>query len=129
MKRWTLITLAVGALMIAYRQLPSNTKGKLVGWFGADNTISVTVPGNRESVPHLVRARGQLQAVEVVNVFSPFSGQLSKIQLKAGDRVSKGQILATVRPNELVQRLQEIEAALETAREGLRRKESRLAEA
>src|SRR5262245_3460639 len=130
MKRWTLIALAVGALMIAYSQLPSTTKGKLVGWFGADDTVSVTeVPGKRESVPHLVHGRGHLQAVEVVSVFAPFTGQLSKIQLKVGDRVSKGQILATVRSHELLQRAQKIAAALETAKADLRQKDNRLTEA
>src|SRR5262245_56603679 len=125
MKRWTLMALAVGALMISYSQLPSTTKGKLVGWFGADDMVSVTeVPGKRESVPHPVRGRGHLQAVEVVSVFAPFTGQLSKIQLKVGDRVSKGQILATVRSHELEQRAQKVAAALETAKEDHRRKES-----
>jgi RND family efflux transporter MFP subunit len=62
-------------------------------------------------------------------VFAPFTGQLGKIQLKVGDRVAKGQILATVRSHELLQRLQKIGAALETAKEDLRRKESHLAEA
>src|SRR5262245_48391752 len=129
MKRWTLITIAVGVLIIAYSQLPSKTRGKLVGWFGADNTMSVTVPDKRESVPHVIRGRGHLQAVEVVSVFAPFTGQLSKIQLKVGDRVTKGQILATVRSHELLQRLQKIAAALETAKEDLRRQEGQVAEA
>lgn len=130
MKRCTLITLAVGALVIGYNQLPFTTKGKLVGWFGGDDSISVTrAPVKRELVPHLVRGRGQLQAVEVVNLFSPVAGQLSKIQLKVGDRVSKGQILATVRSHELEQRLQKVAVALGTAKENLWRKESHLAEA
>src|SRR5262249_60546079 len=122
MKRWTLITIAVGALMIAYSQLPSTTRGKLVGRLGADNTMSVTVPGNRESVPRVVRGRGHLQAVEGVSVFAPFTGQLSKIQLKVGDRVTKGQILVTVRSHELLQRLQKNAAALKTSNEDVRSK-------
>jgi RND family efflux transporter MFP subunit len=80
-------------------------------------------------MPHVVRERGQLQAVEVVDVFSPVAGQLSKVQLKAGDKVFKGQILATVRSHELLQRLEKIAAALEAATADLRQKEGRLAEA
>jgi RND family efflux transporter MFP subunit len=126
MKRRVLITLALGALIIGYRQLPSTTKG----WFGTDNTISATgTPVKRELMPHVVRERGQLQAVEVVDVFSPVAGHLNKVQFKAGDKVVKGQTLATVRSDELLQRVEKIAAALEAAKADLRQKESRLAEA
>jgi HlyD family secretion protein len=130
MKRWVLIALALGALIVVYCQLPSTIRGKVVGWFVTDDTISLTgVPVNKELIPHVVRERGQLQAVEVVDVFSPVAGQLSKVQLKAGDKVFKGQILATVRSHELLQRLEKIAAALEAATADLRQKEGRLAEA
>ena len=126
MKRWVLITLALGALIIGYRQLPSTSKGR----FGTGDTISATrTPVNRESIPPVVRERGQLQAVEVVDVFSPVAGHLNKVQFKAGDKVVKGQTLATVRSDELLQRVEKIAAALEAAKADLRQKESRLAEA
>ena len=86
-------------------------------------------PVNKALIPHVVRGRGQLQAVEVVDVVSPVAGQLSKVQLKAGDKVAKGQTLATVRSGELLQRAEKIAAALEAATADLRQKESRLAEA
>jgi RND family efflux transporter MFP subunit len=130
MKRWVLITLALGALIIGYHQLPSAISGKVVGWFVTDDTISVTgVPVKKELMPRVVRERGQLQAVEVVDVVSRVAGQLSKVQLKAGDKVSRGQILATVRSHELLQRLEKIAVALDAAKVDLRQKESRLAEA
>ena len=126
MKRWVLISLALGALIIGYRQLPSTTKGR----FGTGDTISATgTPVNRESIPPVVRERGQLQAVEVVDVFSPVAGHLNKVQFKAGDKVVKGQTLATVRSDELLQRVEKIAAALEAAKADRRQKESRLAEA
>ena len=56
-------------------------------------------------------------------------GNLSKVQLKVGDKVAKGQILATVRSGELLQRVEKITAALEAATADLRQKESRLADA
>jgi membrane fusion protein, macrolide-specific efflux system len=131
MKRWLLITLAVGALIIiGYRQLPSAMMKKVVGWFITDDTIAVTdAQVNRELLPHIVHGRGQLQTVEVVDVFSPVAGQLSKVQLKVGDKVAKGQTLATVRSRELLQRVEKIAAALEAATADLRQKEGRLAEA
>ncbi|HSE91102.1 MAG TPA: hypothetical protein VLJ79_33135 [Candidatus Binatia bacterium] len=89
MKRWLLITLAVGGLMTGYGQLPPAIKGKVFGWFVTNDTIPVTgAPVNRELMSHLVRGSGQLQAVEVVDVISPAAGQLSRFQVKVGDRVS-----------------------------------------
>ncbi len=127
MKRWLLITLALGALIIGYRQ---PIMEKFLGWFVTHDAIRVTAaPVNKALIPHVVRGRGQLQAVEVVDVFSPVAGQLSKVQLKAGDKVAKGQTLATVRSRELLQRVEKIAVALEAATADLRQKESRLAEA
>jgi len=85
--------------------------------------------GQQSIAAHVIRGRGQLQAIEVVDVVSPVAGQLSKVQLKVGDRVAQGQILATVRSHELLQRAQKIAAAIETAKTDLRQKDSRLAEA
>jgi RND family efflux transporter MFP subunit len=127
MKQWLLIILAMGALIIGYRQ---PIMEKFLGGFVTHDAIRVTAaPVNKALIPHVVRGRGQLQAVEVVDVVSPVAGQLSKVQLKAGDKVSKGQILATVRSHELLRRMEKIAAALEAATADLRQKESRLAEA
>ena len=127
MKQWLLIILAMGALIIGYRQLIME---KFLGWFVTHDAIRVTAaPVNKALIPHVVRGRGQLQAVEVVDVISPVAGQLSRLQLKVGDKVAKGQTLATVRSRELLQRMEKIAAALEAATADLRQKESRLAEA
>jgi RND family efflux transporter MFP subunit len=103
---------------------------KFLGWFVTHDAIRVmAAPVNKASIPHVVRGRGQLQAVEVVDVVSPVAGQLSKVKLKVGDKVAKGQTLATVRSGELLQRVEKITAALEAATADLRQKESRLADA
>jgi RND family efflux transporter MFP subunit len=126
MKQWLVIILAVGALIIGYRQLIME---KFLGWLVTHEAVPVAAPVKKDLVSHVVRGSGKLQAVEVVDVVSPVAGQLSKIQLKVGDRVSKGQILVTVRSHELLQRVQNISAALEAAKADLRQRDSRLAEA
>jgi len=127
MKQWLLIILAMGALIIGYRQLIME---QFLGWFVTHDAIRVTAaPVNKALIPHVVRGRGQLQAIEVVDVVSPVAGQLSKVQLKVGDKVAKGQTLATVRSGELLQRVEKIAAALEAAKADLQQKETQLAEA
>jgi RND family efflux transporter MFP subunit len=127
MKQWLLIILAMGALIIGYRQLIME---KFLGWFVAHDPIRVTAPPvSKPVIPHIVRGRGELQAVEVVDVVSPVAGQLSKVQLKVGDKVAKGQPLASVRSRELLQRMEKVAVTLEAATADRRQKESRLAEA
>jgi RND family efflux transporter MFP subunit len=127
MKQWLVVILALGALIIGYRQLIME---KFLGWFVTHDAIPVTAaPVNKALLPHVVRGRGQLQAFEVVDVVSPVAGQLSKVELKVGDKVAKGQTLATVRSGELLQRMEKIAATLEAATADLRQKDSRLAEA
>jgi RND family efflux transporter MFP subunit len=127
MRQWLLIILAMGALIIGYRQLIME---QFLGWFVTHDAIRVTAaPVNKALIAHVVRGRGQLQAVEVVDVVSPVAGQLSKVQLKVGDKVAKGQTLATVRSGELLQRVEKISAALEAAKAEFRQKETQLAEA
>src|SRR5215510_1641277 len=126
MKQWLVIIVATGALIIGYRQL---IRGEFLGWLATHDAILVTAaPVNKTLRPHIVRGGGELQAIEVVDVVSPVAGQLSKVQLKVGDRVTQGQILATVRSHELLQRAQKIAAALETAQTDLRQQDSRLTE-
>jgi len=127
MKQWPVILVVIGALIIGYRQL---VREEFLGWLATHDAIPVAAaPVNKALLPHIVRGGGQLQAIEVVDIVSPVAGQLSEVRLKVSDRVSKGQILATVRSHELEQRLQKVAAALETAKEDLRRKEGHLAEA
>jgi RND family efflux transporter MFP subunit len=127
MKQWLVIIVVMGgALVIGYRQLITR---EFLSWLGTHDAIMVTgAPVNKALLPHVVRGRGQLHAIEVVDLVSPVAGQLSKVQVKVGDRVAQAQILATVRSHELLQRMQKITAALETARADLRQKDSRLAE-
>src|SRR5262245_33820724 len=83
MKQWLVIIVVMSALVIGYR------------WLATHDAIPVTAaPVNKALLPHVVRGRGQLQAIDVVDVVSPLPGQLSKVQLKVGDRVAQGQILA-----------------------------------
>jgi RND family efflux transporter MFP subunit len=127
MKQRLLIILAMGALIIGYHQ---PIVEKFLGWFVTHDAIRVTAaPVNKALIPRVVRGRGQLQAVEVVDVVSPVAGQLSEFRVKVGDKVAQGQTLATVRSRELLQRMGKIIAALEAATADLRQKESRLAEA
>jgi HlyD family secretion protein len=129
MKRCVLIAFVVVILIFCYYQLPRGLKGKVISWFVTDDAVSLTGAHlNGELIPQLIRWRGELQAVEVVDVLSPVAGQLSKFQFKVGERVAKGQILATVGSYELRGRLEKIAKALEAAKADLAQKEKQVLE-
>ena len=128
---WLLLALVLGGVAIGYGELPSRISEKTASWLAADvvNPANKVVKVRKESTPAVLRGSGKLQPVSEVEVASRVPGQVSDIRSKIGDRVTKGQILAIIRSDELLQREKSIEAYLDAAKTALRRKESQLAAA
>jgi HlyD family secretion protein len=124
---WLFLGLSLAAIAIGYRQLPSETRQKMTGWFLRDPAIPVrVVQVKKASIPVTLRGAGTLQVVKEVDVVSGVAGRLSDIRSRLGDRVREGQVLATVHSTELLERRKGIEAALEAVKADLREKESQL---
>jgi HlyD family secretion protein len=129
-KRWALIGLALAAIIIGFYYMTSFTGEKITGEFVADQGMPVAAsPADGKLAHRTVRGRGELQAMETVDLVSTFAGKLTKLQVKAGDRVPRGQTLATVRSAELQQRAEKTSAALAAAKADLEQSEIQLAEA
>ncbi|AZN38216.1 macrolide transporter subunit MacA [Iodobacter ciconiae] len=58
-----------------------------------------TAKAERADLENAVLATGTLQAFRKVDVGAQVSGQLQKLEVELGDRVKKGQLLATIDPN------------------------------
>jgi len=116
---WFLFGLALLALMNHHRHQPSAMKTSVADRFANEEV-------ERKAVPHVVHGSGELQAVTAVNVVSRIAGQISEVRSKAGDIVTGGQVLATVRSSELLQRLAKTSAVLEAAKLDLQEKEAQL---
>jgi len=91
------------------------------------NIAPFTVVARSGSLPGVVTASGELDAVERVNVSPKRQGQLLELFVQEGERVVKGQPLARMDPGDLRDRLEELQANLLSAQAELARSRSELA--
>lgn len=75
-----------------------------------------TVAVQRGDIDETVQATGALQAKRVVSVGGEISGRIATVEVEVNDRVTKGQVLATLDPASLDNALTEAEGALATAK-------------
>jgi macrolide-specific efflux system membrane fusion protein len=90
----------------------------IVAWAttrGPDAPQYITAPATIGDVEDAVLATGSLQPFEVVNIGSQASGEVTSVVVKPGDRVEAGQLVATLDPSWLQNRLQNAEQNLRGA--------------
>lgn len=84
-----------------------------------DNARGVSVgAAARGTVDEIVEAPGSVTARAAGTVSSPADGTLAELRVDAGDRVSKGQVVAVIDSPAVQQRLTDAERALEQASRG-----------
>jgi HlyD family secretion protein len=83
-----------------------------------------TVLAQRGSLPGVISATGELEAIERVNVSPKRQGVLARLLVDEGDRVRRGQAVAVMDPGDLGDRLQELQANLRSAEANLQRSRS-----
>jgi RND family efflux transporter MFP subunit len=127
---WLVLALVLGGAVIGYHELPSRIREETASWFAAEDVNPAKVVQTKRETPlPVVLGRGKLQPVSEVDVASRAPGRIIEIRPKVGDRVTKGQVLAIIRSDELLQRKKNIEAALDAAKAVLWQKEGQLAAA
>ena len=83
-----------------------------------------TVVAERGSLPGVIAASGELDAIERVNVSPKRQGVLAQLYVDEGDQVRQGQAVALMDKGDLQDRRQELEANLRSAQANLRRSRS-----
>ncbi|MFM9046107.1 MAG: efflux RND transporter periplasmic adaptor subunit [Cyanobium sp.] len=91
------------------------------------NVVPFTTLARSGSLPGVVTASGELDAVERVNVSPKRQGQLLELLVDEGDRVEQGQPLAVMDSGDLRDRLGELQANLRSTQAELERSRSELA--
>lgn len=109
MKKFTLAATAVAAAMLIGTAAMYRGSGEAAT--PAFRTSAVT----RGSVTATVSSTGKLNAVRTVQVGTQVSGQVAKIYADFNDRVTKGQLLATIDPTLQQQAVEDAQAQLERA--------------
>ncbi len=132
MKRyfWLFLPLAAGILLLLFGTRLTGISEGLREWFADTGAIPVRVAQVRSGrIVSVARASGELQPAKAMDISSPLEGVIGEVRFKAGESVKEGQIVATLRADELRQRSEKSEAALKLAEAGLRKREGRLIEA
>jgi HlyD family secretion protein len=81
----------------------------------------VTAPVERGDLAVTVTATGTLSALDTVEVSSEVSGRVAEVMVDFNDRVTAGQLLAVLNPEQARARAQEAAAQVEAANAGLAR--------
>jgi HlyD family secretion protein len=89
--RWLII---IAVLFIALAIV-----GKKVGWFGKEEVIKVAVEKvQRRNIIETITANGKVQPETEVKISPDVSGEIVEMDIKEGDMVKQGQLLARIRP-------------------------------
>jgi HlyD family secretion protein len=91
------------------------------------NVAPYTALARSGSLPGVITASGELDAVERVNVSPKRQGQLRQLLVDEGDRVEEGQPIAVMDSGDLRDRLEELQANLRSAQAEMERSRSELA--
>src|SRR5947207_4366381 len=120
--RWLLIgTVALIAFVII---------GKKAGWFRKGDVIKVAVEKvKKRSIIETVTASGKIEPETEVKISPDVSGEIVELPVKVGDRVTKGQLLAKIKPDIYESLLERANAAVSTARSQLLSSKARLDQA
>lgn len=92
----------------------------------ARDVSSYTVASRTGTLPGVVSATGELDAIERVNISPKRQGVIEKLYVDEGDPVRRGEALARMDAGDLRDRLQELESNLRSAEAELRRSASEL---
>jgi len=95
--------------------------------FGAIEVRVVQV--KKSAINTAVRGSGELEPAKIVDIPSSLAGTVGRVHVKIGDAVKGGQLLATVRAGEILQRLEKSEQALRLAEAALKKSEEQHAAA
>src|SRR5258705_11325420 len=91
--------------------------GKSAGWFGKGDVIKVaSEKAQKRSIIETVTASGKVEPETEVKISPDVSGEIVELPVKVGDRVTKGQLLAKIKPDIYESLLERADAAVSTAK-------------
>lgn len=102
---------AIGLLMLS--ACSSNEKKEIPT--GADTAILVTVSQPAADSKQGLTVSGQVEASQTANISTRVTGYITKINVKVGDHVNKGQLLATISNDDILAKRAQADAMIAEA--------------
>ena len=101
--------------------------GKKMGWVGGEKPKTVAVEKTElRSIVETVSASGKIQPEVAVKISPDVSGEIVELNVKEGDRVTKGQLLARILPDIYQSYVDRSIAALNSSKANVENAKSRL---
>ncbi len=117
--KWLIITVIVLVIFAIV--------GKKAGWIGgAEKKLVATEKVEKRDIIEIVSASGKIQPEVEVKISPDVSGEIVELNVKEGDRVKKGQLLAKILPDIYQSYLDRANAALNSSKANLENAKSRL---
>jgi len=87
-------------LIIVVSLIVLGITGKVAGWFGKETGTSVSVEkAATRNITEMVSANGKIQPEVEVKISADVSGEIVELNIKEGQKVTKGQHLLTINPD------------------------------
>lgn len=115
-----------GAGMAAEGRGTGGGRGGMGGGLGRPPMTVETAPVSRASVAEEITVVGNLIGMATVDVVPKVSGRLQTVNVRLGDRVARGQVLAQLEDQEIREQVRQAEASFEVARATVRQREADL---
>jgi len=101
--------------------------GKKLGWFGEESYVKVaTQKGEARNITELITANGKIQPETEVKISPDVSGEIVELAIKEGDKVTKGQFLLKIKPENYIMIRNRTEASLNNAKAREKQAEAQL---
>lgn len=112
---FTIGTLLIGAC--------NSTDNKSTTATGTETAVLVTTgtPGGNQAGG--ISASGQIEAVQTVNISTRVMGYITSLHVKEGDKVSKGQVIATINDQDIAAKRAQVNAMISEAEANLKNTE------
>ena len=122
MKRTVIASFILAGLIFGYLSLSASIRERLAGLFSLDHEIRVEVArAHKRTLGRALTARGEILPIKETRVTSTISGVIKEMRFAAGDRVTKGAVVATIESGDLADRLASQESATKDAEERIQK--------
>ena len=103
---------------------------KKFGWIGKDETIKVSTElAQKRTIIETVSASGKIQPEVEIKISPDVSGEIIELNVKEGDKVKKGDLLAKINPDIYVSNVNRMVASLNSQKAAAANAKARLAQA
>ncbi len=101
--------------------------GSRAGWFGDESAIEVTAEKvQTRNITETITANGRIRPQTEVKISPDVPGEIVELNVKEGDEVEAGKLLAKIKPDTYMSIRDRAEASLQSSRAELARTKSRL---